>query len=364
MKKTTLDLSVLDPKTLPELVGWEEKQLAVVKENPFVEIVDTETYNTAKKHRTALVTARTDIEKQDKLIAAKLKTFRSLVNESSQELIEITINAEIKQQEEVKRFEAEKEAEKERLIEEERERVQKIKDHLDGLETEFKEIVANMTFARIDIAKEMVEAEIENQSEFDFAEFELLFDKLCEDARINWLEHKIYWEKTESQRLENERLKKVAEKAEEEARIAREELKKKTDAILAKQKKDAKIQAKKDADAKAKNDALQAKLDAIEEEREAERNEKARLAHNEKVKKESELKKAEQKKAENLRLKENKKHQARLSTDKKRMLLYLESWTNEVDADFENKEMKDLFLEYSLRFLELGTEFNTKIINL
>ena len=48
-EKQTFDLATLDPLTLPELQGWKEKQEAIVKENPFIEVVDNATYEDDKK---------------------------------------------------------------------------------------------------------------------------------------------------------------------------------------------------------------------------------------------------------------------------------------------------------------------------
>lgn len=82
----TFDLAEIDPLSLPELQDWTEKQHSIVKENPFIEIKDTESYAEAKKRRTALVSARTSIEKQDKTVASKLKELRSKVSENLGEM--------------------------------------------------------------------------------------------------------------------------------------------------------------------------------------------------------------------------------------------------------------------------------------
>lgn len=94
----------LDAAKLPELQGLKEKQLQIVKENPFVAITDNATFEAAKKARTALVSARTEIQNQDKTIASKIKKFREMVSGISEKLISITKPHEEKQQEEVKRW--------------------------------------------------------------------------------------------------------------------------------------------------------------------------------------------------------------------------------------------------------------------
>ena len=86
-----LQLSDLKVSNLPELQGWKEKAKVLVQENPFVEIVDTASYEEAKKSRTAYVLFRVSAEKQDKLLASKLASFRKEIGQSTSEITEITI---------------------------------------------------------------------------------------------------------------------------------------------------------------------------------------------------------------------------------------------------------------------------------
>ena len=104
-----LQLSDLKVSNLPELQGWKEKQEVLVKDNPYVEITDNKTYEVACKSRTALLKGRTELEKQDKLVASKLSTFRKDVKTETDNLIAITLPFEEKQQIEVKRYEEIKE---------------------------------------------------------------------------------------------------------------------------------------------------------------------------------------------------------------------------------------------------------------
>ncbi|WP_185145391.1 hypothetical protein [Apibacter muscae] len=105
-----------------KLEGYREKQLKVLEQNPFIEITDNKTYEEAKKARTNLVSARTEIEKVDKGIASILNNFRKGISDIKTNLISITKPAEDLQQEEVKRWEEIKEQEKlkKARIEEER----------------------------------------------------------------------------------------------------------------------------------------------------------------------------------------------------------------------------------------------------
>ena len=112
---------------LAEFQGKKETQEQLVKDNPYIEIVDTETYNTAKKHRTALVTGRTSLNKEKTYVAKRIKEIIvEPVATAYDELIAITTPHENKQQEEVKRYEAEKEEERRRKEREEQERIDAI----------------------------------------------------------------------------------------------------------------------------------------------------------------------------------------------------------------------------------------------
>lgn len=215
-----MNLEKIDVKKLPELQGWKEKMEAVVKDFPFVEISDNESYQDAKKARTALKTARTSVQNQEKLIASKLSDIRKGVKAVSEELINITADAEKKQQEEVTRYEARKEAERAEKAEKERQRVLKIREKIDEFEGEVNKMSDSMTFETIDSIVNGAEHFLaECKSDFNFEEFEELFIEAGSRAMKSLNEKIVVLKEKEAQRLENERLKKEAE---ENARIARE----------------------------------------------------------------------------------------------------------------------------------------------
>src|SRR5690606_26785266 len=88
---------------LAEFQGKKEQQEQLVKDNPYTEVVDTETYETAKKHRTALVTGRTSLDKEKKAVSKRIKEIIvEPVSVAYDDLILITKPHEEKQQEEVK----------------------------------------------------------------------------------------------------------------------------------------------------------------------------------------------------------------------------------------------------------------------
>lgn len=216
-KNTGLQLSDLKVSNLPELQGWKEKQETLVKDNPYIEITDNKTYEIACKSRTALLKGRTELEKQDKLVASKLAAFRKDVKTETDILIAITLPFEEKQQAEVKHFEeikALEKAEKERI---EKERIDGIKAKIESIETESFAIIQKMTFQTI-IPDGATIALICKQ-EFDFEEYDILFEQTL--ARIeNAIKDKI----DDLNEREDERVAK--EKAEEENRLlkAKQEL--------------------------------------------------------------------------------------------------------------------------------------------
>lgn len=218
--QTVVDLETINVESLPELIGWKEKQEELVKENPFIEIVDNTTFTEAKKRRTALVKGRTTIQAQDKLIASKLKDFRQKVADVSQNLILITLEHEEKQQAEVKRYEDLKEQErleKERL---EKERKEKIKAKIEVVFEEWKTKISNFSFDEINEMNI-----VEKLSDIDTSEFEDFVDDFNSKTRVLtdlFNERKDFLKLKEEQRIENERLAEERKKFEKEQAELRE----------------------------------------------------------------------------------------------------------------------------------------------
>lgn len=215
MTNELLKLDDLKATNLPELQGFKQKQEELVKECPFVEIIDNASYEIAKNHRTALLKGRTTLEAQDKVIASKLSNFRKDVKTIIDGLVSITLEHETKQQAEVKRFEEIKE--KERLERERLDelRIKTIKDKISELETSSYEIINNWGVDVLKYAENSVFSGMD--TDFDFEEYYILFDqakervkKVCED-KIKSITEK------ENQRIETEKL--LKEKAESDAKL-------------------------------------------------------------------------------------------------------------------------------------------------
>jgi colicin import membrane protein len=200
-----LRLDDLKVSSLPELQGWKEKQEQLVIDNPFVEIIDNKSYEIACKSRTSLLKGRTELEKQDKLIASKLTAFRKDVKAETESLIAITLPSEEKQQEEVKRYENVKavaKAEEERI---ERERIENIEKKISDFESDSYKIIQETNIGNVEEHKTMLDAFVND--EFDYEEYEIMFEQARIRVQSYWDNKYNEVQEKEQQRLENERLK-------------------------------------------------------------------------------------------------------------------------------------------------------------
>lgn len=282
------NLETIDISQLPELQGWREKQEIIVKENPFVEIIDNKTFEEARKSRTNLVTARTTIEKQEKLIVSKLKEFREKVGGLTNDLISITFPHEEKQQEEVKRYEAEKLAEKEAKEKAEGERKKAIENKIEAIYQTEKTNIENLLFSNIETKKAEFEKTLSEINVSEFEEFEIQFASKVQLLKQQLQDKIQILSEKENQRLETEKFAK--EKAEfeakqEKARKENEDLRLENEA---KQKTIDEANLKKEAELNAKQKAIY----------EAEAKRKSEIEAEEKSKKEAEQKAIDEKKAE------------------------------------------------------------------
>lgn len=178
-KLEIVEISKIDTQQLKEIQGLKEKQLEIVKANPYVEIKDKETYEKAKASRTTLLTASTDVEKQESTLTKFLNGFKKSIQDKFKEFSTITREAYDKQQAEVKRYEDILAAEKERLANIEKERVDGLKNNISELEKEFGDKIETMTFDTIDVVDTEIQKTISERSG-TFQEFDLLFDQVID----------------------------------------------------------------------------------------------------------------------------------------------------------------------------------------
>jgi len=214
-KETTIvELDKIDPLTLPELASFKEKSLTIVKENPYVEIIDNPTYELAKKARTNLRSNRTALQNQEKAIKDKLNGFKKKVENVTAELIAITEPHEIKQQTEVTRYEEIKEQERQEKARIEQERIDGIKSKIKSFADLFNSKIDNLTFEDIGAFQEEFTQFIIIQPKSDFQEFEVLYSDMLDSVGAFFQSKVSILTDQENNRLEQVRL--AEERAENE----------------------------------------------------------------------------------------------------------------------------------------------------
>lgn len=296
------NLETIEVSMLPELQGWKERQETIVAENPFVAITDNKTYEEAKKARTNLVSARNVVEKQDKLIASKLKDVRTKAGNFSLEIVNISLPHEEKQQEEVRRYEAVKEAERVAKEKAEKERKDAIESKIEKFYQDSKIMIENMNFESIEVFKTNFQSNLEKTDVAQFEEFELQFASKVQFLKQQ-LQDKIQaLTDKENQRIEAEKLTK--EKADFEAQ--QKEAHEKNEALRieneAKQKAIDEENAKKEAELNAKQKAIDEAEARIKADFEAKENAKKDAEEKERLEKEqAEKQEAEAKRIEELK---------------------------------------------------------------
>lgn len=191
---------------LEEIKGKEKLIESVIKENPFVKIVDNKTYEEGKKSRTALRTCRTDLEKEEKALHnAVKKVLTEPIKNIYGTFKEKVTPLEDKQQEEVKAWEDIKEQERQEKLRIEEARKQKHRDNIELFFNLNKIIIEDLTFENIrhELVFSNDDQEFTSESFEEFADvFEAKVDVLTTmlKDKINTLQEK------ENIRLENERL--------------------------------------------------------------------------------------------------------------------------------------------------------------
>ncbi len=334
-----LTLEKINPSTLPELQGWKDKQLEIVKSCPFIEIKDNKTYDKAKQHRTALTYARTSITKQERILLSKIKDFRGKVSLASKELIAISLPHEQKQQEEVKRYEAKKEAEKAHKIALEKERVDTILGKINNFTNHWISEVDQLDLTSIEIFEQDFTAQTESTDGTEFQEYENEFYKKVSLVRSEFEKRKTFLITEENQRVANKKLKEERKKFELDQIKAKEEAKR-----LRKEEEDKHIQELK------KLEAEKLKLLAERKEVEAAKQKLAKI--------ESDRIEKEQAAAEKKRLEA-------LQPDKEKLLLFVNTlqFSNEL-PDIQDSTLAS-WLKQTIRAIEL-TKHNltTEIKNL
>ena len=198
-------------REIPAYQNARERQLQLVKENPFIEVTDTKTYDEAKKRRTNLRKGRYELQNGEKIIASKIKEFRNYVKSETEKLIAITLPHEEKQQSEVERYEEAKRREKEERERLERERIEKLKAIIINFRQEKQSQILKATIDTVD----EVEASI-IEFEADVEEFQNDLSLVKEQLLETLQNKREQLEEAECMRLEKERLEAEKKRLEQE----------------------------------------------------------------------------------------------------------------------------------------------------
>lgn len=345
----SFNLETIEVNLLPELQGWEEKQLQIVNDNPFIEITDNATFQEAKKNRTALVSARTDVQNQEKTIASKIKSFRDKVKEASAKLISITQPHEEKQQEEVRRYEAIKEQQRIEKERQEQERKDLILSQISSIYEGWKFKISSLTFDQLESFTNEFNLSLENQDVTLFEEFGLQYAENVNLLKSQITERSTYLTEQENTRVEREALAKEKEAFEKQQSEAKAKAEKANQERIAQEK-----------EARDKREAEQKKID---KEREELQKEKDRIAKEEKAKQDA-LEAERKSKELKLQAKEKAKREEALKPDVQKLKTVIDS----IGIHEEKPELKDsvtqLFFtkittEIESLKSELSTELNT-----
>ncbi|MDM1505381.1 hypothetical protein HX089_05305 [Myroides odoratimimus] len=210
-------LDTFKVSALKEVQNKREQQLKIVEDNPYIEIIDNETFTNAKKHRTTLVGARTSLEKEQKLVIKKIKENITVpITELYTEFIDITKPHEEKQQVEVKRWEDIKEQERLEKVRLEEERKQKHVNNIKEIVSTISEQIKNLDYTtsltyQVKPILNGEEVSIESFEEYGttlVSELESL--KFSLSTRQSTLKEqedlRLERERLENERLENERI--------------------------------------------------------------------------------------------------------------------------------------------------------------
>lgn len=182
--ETSTELSILDKldQNKNELIlvdEWKQKLELLVSENPFVEIVDSKSYELAKQRKAVFRNARLELRNtgktpsQESVLIGKINSIKDFVKKTIDDLVVIPSTPEEKQSDEVSRWEGIKEAEKAEKERLENERIDAIKNKAVELESSAFEVIQKMTYSSIISDSDKVAKVME--TEFDFEEYDILF---------------------------------------------------------------------------------------------------------------------------------------------------------------------------------------------
>lgn len=206
-KKQTFDLQTLQPKNISEIAKWEQSQRELVKQNPFIKVSSNETYQEAKRRRTALRTGRTTIEKTDKEAGTFVRQFRDRIKQFATDMVAITLTHEDNQQREIDKWEEILERNKVQKERENEERIDKIKTKISEVEKKFDEIIESASSENL--AEKQVEMEnyfLNEKKDFKFEEYEFFVDEKHNEKQSELSDHVATLIKEDNEKKQREKM--------------------------------------------------------------------------------------------------------------------------------------------------------------
>lgn len=206
-KVEKFDLMKVDNNQLIHVNEWEQKLKKLVKENPFVEIVDKESYNLAKSRKAVLKNARLELrttgkkESQESILLTKLKGITEFVKEKITFLVAIPTTPEDLQQDEIDRYDLILQAEKDEADRLEGIRTDAIKTEIERVKGVLQETIDGSSFATL--VDDELAFRLLATSGFDFQEFDFLFDEMIAEMTKKMEDNVQLIKDEESTRVEN-----------------------------------------------------------------------------------------------------------------------------------------------------------------
>jgi len=206
-KVEKFDLMKVDNNQLIHVNEWEQKLKKLVKENPFVEIVDKESYNLAKSRKAVLKNARLELrttgkkESQESILMTKINGIKSFVKDAIDKLVAIPTTPEDLQQDEIDRYDLILQAEKDEADRLEGIRTDAIKTEIERVKGVLQETIDGSSFATL--VDDELAFRLLTTSVFDFQEFDFLFDEMIVEMTKKMEDNVKLITDAESTRIEN-----------------------------------------------------------------------------------------------------------------------------------------------------------------
>lgn len=199
------ELIQFEPNQIVNFSKWENQQKRLVKDNPFIKVVDSKTHAIAKKRRTNLVTGRTTLQKERDDVKKELNRAKTFVADKYDGFIAISSKAETKQQQELTEYETKLAEEKEREAALEEKRINDINQLIQDCEASLDGIIDRVSFETLEDSQQSFDATVDS-GQYDPEVFEerlFLFEEMVEKQQEKLNDKSVQLQIQEQTRLDN-----------------------------------------------------------------------------------------------------------------------------------------------------------------